>query len=151
LISGELTGQNVCVWFRFNNEIKLLSEYLTKKKIKHKILTGEIPPRERGEIIGDFGKTFKVILGQAKVVNVGLDFSVASVAINYSRCWDGLLNQQLDSRLDSVTRNDPSLHIDIVARNTVDEDLLEALKDKKVGSASVALSVHYNTRRRLGL
>ena len=63
LLQGELKGEQVIVWYRFNDELNSTFLYLTKHGIRSHIITGEVALPLRNEHIESFkNKTWKKIL-----------------------------------------------------------------------------------------
>jgi superfamily II DNA or RNA helicase len=141
LLCGELGGEPVVVWCAFNQEIDeidrrwscgLYSGKLPKLLRSWAYITGEVPLRERDRIIHMFNnKQLRVLLLQQKIAEFGLDLSAASASIYISRHAALSTNQQCADRIVHPRKRGTLLHVDVVAENSVDEDLLNALVVKQ--------------------
>ena len=127
-------GAQFIVWTIFKPTYKQLSELLAKRSISHEFLTGEQTAEARAKNIEDFqaGK-LKALIAHPKAGGVGVNLTAASWSIHY------LKNFSLTDDLQSEARNyrgGSEIHkritrIDIVAQDTIDEDINEALSQKK--------------------
>jgi SNF2 family DNA or RNA helicase len=147
LLEGELARKPVVVWFRYNTELIKVKRALRLKRIPVMSILGATPSNDRGRILAELGHTYRVLLMQAKVGQFGIDCSAASAAIHYSRYYDGIVNMQADRRLSHPSRADPPLIIDLVAEDTVDEDVIEQVRKKKQNMRSI-MYVHRGVRQR---
>lgn len=142
LLTGELKREQVVVWFRFNKEIDLVAEKLRDKGLPFGIIRGQTPVQDRNAIIQKFrdGK-LNYALVQIKCGKFGTDFSTASTAIYYSNSYS--LEERLQSadRILHPTRKEPLLYIDLVAKGTVDEEVVAALTEKNVDANSFSINM----------
>lgn len=132
LLEGELKGQKVVVWFRFNSELVYTSEVLERAKIKYFIINGDVKPEDRKIATTRFQSTRDscVMLAQVKCGKFGLNWSVASTAIYYSNAYDGEDRAQSEDRILDVGKKDPLLYIDLITKNTIDENVVDMLRQK---------------------
>lgn len=134
LLKGELKGQRVVLWFRFNEELHAVRNALLDAKLGPLMaVTGETDPAHRGQIEAAFGKgTFPILLMQEKIGQFGMNLSAASTAIYYSNWWDYEVRAQSEDRIEHMQKSEPLLYIDLVMRGTPDEEAVEALQEKKL-------------------
>jgi hypothetical protein len=125
----------VVILFRFNSELLAVEAALQRRKIVCTHIIGATPPAERRKRMHAFqaGKIWAILL-QIKVAKYGLTLSRSSTMFRFSLSdpWDDI-SQSMD-RIVDVGKTDPLAYIDVVAKDTVDEDRLNALGDKGVDS-----------------
>jgi SNF2 family DNA or RNA helicase len=73
-----------------------------------------------------------VLLMQIKVAKFGIDLSAADTMIRYSMTYSYEDVSQSEDRIVHPLKKSPLHYVDLVARNTVDEDLIEVIQDKKI-------------------
>lgn len=138
LLEGELADQKVVVWFRFNTEIHHVARALTKAKISHALITGKTHKRERELTThmfqSEISKTPRVLLVQVKCGKFGVNWSAASSAIYYSNGFSLEDRLQSEDRILHPTKKSPLLFIDLITKNTIDEDIVNVLRAKKFNS-----------------
>ena len=135
LLKEELKDEQVVVWFRFNSELHRAEEKMSKLGIFAESITGSVNKKDRPDIIRRFqsGK-FRVLAMQVKCGRFGLDCSAADTAIYYSNPYDGEDRAQTEDRIVHPKKKQPLLLIDLVSRNSIDEDVIRILKDKRQSS-----------------
>jgi hypothetical protein len=65
---------------------------------------------------------------------MGVDLSEAEVAIVLSNYFDFEIRAQMEDRIVHPKKARPALIVDIVAESSIDEDVLQALVDKRTDS-----------------
>ena len=132
LVSGELAGESIVVWARFVPEIHGLTAALEDRGIRAVSIYGDVSDAQRDARMESFrsGKV-PVIICQPKVSAKGLDFSIADTALVTSNYWDWETRFQMLRRLDHPEKTRPTLTIDVVAEDTVDEAVLDELDGKR--------------------
>lgn len=135
LLQGELKNDSVVVWFRFNQELRAVSKELEDRGITCPKLWGEMDESGRWDSIKKFkGGSVRVLLCQQKVGLYGIDLSSASTAIYYSNGFSSETRNQSEDRIEHPSKKEPLLIIDLVTRNSMDEDIVKALKRKEASS-----------------
>lgn len=129
LARGELSNQPLLVWCRYNDEVAKVANALKKFRRVYAI-TGDISSDERVSLAQKVKTGKHALVVQTKCLDRGVDLSHFDTAIYYSNYWSLDIRGQSEDRLISVSKTWPSLIIDIVAKDTVDEDALSALKQK---------------------
>lgn len=131
LLTGELSDQQVVVWFDYNQEATHANWYLREAEIDCVCLTGQDKVGERIETFQDFqaGK-HRVLLLQARIAQMGTDLSAADTAIYYSTPLSAEIRQQTEDRIIKPGKTGV-LILDLAIRDTVDQDGLDALRHKK--------------------
>lgn len=133
LLLTELKDQKVIVWFRFNTELKAAKQRLKKCHIKVAIIIGKTPNSVR-EIRRRklHGGKLRVLLLQIKCAKYGLDLSCCDTQIVYSPTYSYDDHRQSLDRIAHPTKKVPLLTINLVCKDTVDEDVLTALDTKGI-------------------
>lgn len=127
----ELAKEQVVVWFSRNSELFAAAVALRRAKIKCRTLTGSTKLIDRKRFLRDFkSQRFRVALCQIGVGKFGMDLSVASVAIRFSFTYEYEAHHQSADRTEHPKKKDPTLHISLVVKDTVDEDAVVALAEK---------------------
>lgn len=142
LLTTELSGEQVVVWFRFNAEIEHASRTLEKARITHASINGATDEATRAEFRKSFheGK-LRVLLLQQKVGMFGLDLSCASTAIYFSNGYSSENRRQSEDRIEHPLKREQLLLIDLVTEDTVDEDIAKILQRKE------KVSMYYLTQQ----
>lgn len=145
-----LHGEKVVIWFRFNEELKLVSRELQRSEINCYGITGETLPQKRTEYIDQLNRgCLQVLCIQIKCGRYGLNMAGADTAIFYSNTEGWKDRAQCEDRIVSVDKKTPLLILDLVARNTVDEDILDTLKMKGFTAKNFNSHVLERMRKRL--
>jgi len=132
----QLTGPKV-VWFRFNHEIEAAYHYLIHRhpRLRVAFVHGKIVDSKNVRVKHqtDFqdGK-LDVLLLQVKLGRYGWNLSRSSASIYFSNSYEFEDRSQSEDRVIHVTKKDPCYYIDLVTVGTTDEDVVEALFDKRI-------------------
>jgi SNF2 family DNA or RNA helicase len=95
------------------------------------VLTGDTPQTERGALIEDFqAKRFPVLIAQTQVGGAGLTLHAASTMIFSSLSFSYGDYEQAKARIHRIGQARPCTYYHVVARGTVDELVVEALRNK---------------------
>lgn len=132
----ELTNdEQFIVWTIFKPTYRDIAKQLIDSGItKFGTISGEQTASARQELIDEFqaGK-LRALIAHPRAGGVGINLTAASYSIHYSRGYSLVDDMQAEAR---NYRGGSEIHktitrIDIVSPNTIDEDILEALKKKK--------------------
>ena len=155
LLQGELKGEKVVIWCRYLNDIAALKNKINNLWLKDKlptqatILKGGMTTADVEYSLKKFRLTEKMesdcsilpanyMICQVNKASMGMDLSAANTQIFFSRSWSHLVNEQAKDRLIHPAKSETQqgiLTLDIIAENTVDEDLYHALLEKKANSS----------------
>lgn len=131
LMKGELKGESVVIWFRFNEELHHVVAALNRAKIPAIGVTGATSKDQRKPARNDFARgVYQVICIQVQLGRYGWNLSRADTVIYYSRPYDLESNEQSRDRVVHPMKTTPYVVIDLVTRNSIDEAVQQALKDK---------------------
>lgn len=123
----------IIVWSRFIYDLKKISEILKKEKIDHVTYHGEIKQQDREANINKFRSdpNCKVFLAQPASGGTGLNLAVADTVIYFSNDFNADTRWQSEDRAHRIGQKNNVTYIDLVSANTIDEEILDSLKNKK--------------------
>lgn len=122
LIGTELRGESILICAQYRDEIEEI-----KKAVQCEVIHGDIPIKERDEIVRRFQvKETKIILFQPMTMKFGKDLSKANTLIFYSTPV-GEAREQAEARLIDLDKNEPLLYIDLVISDTIEEDIVQGI------------------------
>lgn len=135
LIREDLQNEQVIIWFRFNSEGTRAVEKLSELGISVQFISGAVDKKNRPSIVKDFQRgKIQILAMQVKCGRFGLDCSAADTAIYYSNPYDGEDRAQTEDRIVHPKKKKPLLLIDLISRNSIDEDVIRILKGKRLSS-----------------
>lgn len=131
LLTGELKGEKVLIFCQFRWEEAEIVKALRKQQIPSDSINGDTP-LERRKILQDVFNNgeFSVLIMQVATGKFGLNLSAADTVIYYSNSLKPDDRVQSEERIVRVGKTNPLLYIDLITKNTVDEQVLKALKAK---------------------
>lgn len=133
LLTGEYAKEQVVVTFRYNLELAAVAQRLSGLGVKVCFITGATPVEERRRIQESFrAGRYRVLLAQVKVFKFGIDCSAADTMIRYSLPYSYEEISQSMDRIVHPAKKRPLHYIDLVCTDTVDEDVIEAIGDKRI-------------------
>lgn len=142
LLKGELAEERVLVFYRYNAQLYGTHVFLAKHGLNSRVITGGTPVDERDRIRHQFQKgNVRILLLQINCAKYGLDLSKASAAIYFSNSYSAEARYQSEDRIEHPSKKSPLLYIDLQSRQTIDEEIVKALREKKVSSAYFASKV----------
>jgi SNF2 family DNA or RNA helicase len=113
--------------------IAMISARLDKLNVPHGVISGEVAPIDRQRALDDMnaGRN-RALVFTGKAGGVGLNMSAADTLINVQRSWSLVDEKQKEDRNHRVGSeiHDSVRIIDIVTRNTVEEDQVQRLLEK---------------------
>lgn len=123
-------GKKLVIIARFLPEIKAICKLLEKRGLRYACITGEVKNRE--EQVEQFQKEPEVMafVGQIATAGMGITLTAASTMVFYSLDYSMSNFEQAKARIHRVGQRMPCTYLYLVARGTVDEKVLLALKDK---------------------
>jgi SNF2 family DNA or RNA helicase len=137
------------VWAVYRENYLDIRHVLDEMRIQYVELTGEVPHIKRAENIACFRENLlcRAVIGNPQAAGIGINLVEAEYSIFYSRGFSLESDMQAEAR---NHRGGSEIHqqvvrIDLVARGTIDEVVLLALKEKK--DVQAALLEHLNQAR----
>lgn len=133
LIEDGYVDQQLVIVGRFNNELRTIGRTLGERfNLNCDYLLGSTSVNDRRIIMDNFWqKRTSVILAQPKVLQFGINLSCASTMIFFSNSWEYETRAQSEDRLVAPGKTEPNQIIDLVTKDTIDEDIIRALAYKR--------------------
>ena len=121
-------GGKVVVFCRFRSEVARISSALPGALV----LTGDTPQAERGELVRSFQEDHgvRVLVAQIQVGGAGITLTAASTMVFCSASFNYSDFEQAKARIHRIGQAQPCTYYHVVARDTVDELIAEALARK---------------------
>ena len=123
-------GQKVVVIARFVPEIHDITKMLEAKGIRYAQISGEIKDRDDQVAAFQHDPDCRVFVGQIATAGLGITLTAASTMIFYSLDYSMANFDQCRARIHRVGQRNACTYYFLVARNTIDERVLQALRDK---------------------
>jgi len=116
---------------RFIPEIEEICRMLESKKIKYAKVCGEV--KDRATEVTEFqtDPECMVFVGQLQTVSMGLTLTAASTMVFYSLSYNYADYSQARARIHRIGQRNTCQYIHLVVKDTIDETVLHALKDKE--------------------
>lgn len=125
----EQTSDKVTIWSRFVADIKAIKQILGRDAVCY---YGEADGDERNSAIDSFQNgEAKYFIGQPRSGGIGLTLTAASTVIYYSNTYSLEDRLQSEDRAHRIGQKHNVTYIDLVARKTIDEVIVKALREKK--------------------
>lgn len=133
LLQGELAKEQVVVWFKYNAPLREVAKRLKKEVVLYDQIIGDDNRSRRENAINTFrdGKV-RVLLCQIKCGKTAIDLSNSSTAIYFSNSYSLEERLQSEDRILNPAKRDPLLYLDLLTKDTVEEDITNLLQNKKV-------------------
>lgn len=132
LLETELKKQQVVIWCRFTREIGVVAYALKQRRSAFGIIHGAIKHKDRDERMEMFQEgRYQYLVAQPACFRYGVDLSAATTVIYYSSPDSFEMRQQSEDRVIDVVNNDSVLIIDLVASDTIEEDVIDSLIQKE--------------------
>lgn len=149
LLLGELSGQQVLIWFEYKREGRAIETCLRDANIRVRRIIGAVPLRQRHVWQKRFARGgIQVLCLMRSCAKYGLDLSAASVDIEYTQTMSHDNWAQSRERMAHPDKREPLLHIAILAKNTIDTAIYRAVRRKNVTSNMVYVDVAADIARR---
>ncbi len=123
--------EKVVIFARFTAEICGIEKRLKKMGISYLVLDGATA--DKGAVVNEFQENndVKVIVCQTQVGGVGITLTSASIMIFYSHSFSLIDYLQAIGRIHRINQKHRCLYIDLITKNTVDEHIQSAIKQKR--------------------
>lgn len=122
--------KKVVVFARFVPEIDAIAKMLAKKGIGYALIKGDV--KDRAEQVEAFqtDPDTRVFLGQLQTTGMGLTLTAGSVCVYYSLDFSYANYQQSMARVRRIGQTKRGVYIHLVAKGTIDEKVMSALRQK---------------------
>ena len=133
-ILEEVQGKTI-IWANYQYDIKRILKTLHNITGVNSVATyyGETPDEERQEIIRRFqdpNSELKYLISNTQTGGYGITLTEASNVIYYSNNYDLEKRLQSEDRAHRIGQTNKVTYIDLVAKGTVDEKIVKALRNK---------------------
>ena len=136
-IIEDIDGQFI-VWAMFEEEINQIMAALADAGIKAASYYGDTSTADRELTIDGFQSgIIQAFVGHAAAAGIGLTLTAARTAIYYSCSFDNELRLQSEDRNHRIGTVTKVLYIDLVAEDTIDEDVVKSLSAKNAVAFTV--------------
>ena len=130
----ELQGKAI-IWATYTHDIKQIATTLRERFGPDSVATyyGETPQDERQEIVNAFQdptNPLRFFVGQPRTGGYGITLTAATTVIYYSNSYDLEIRLQSEDRAHRIGQTNKVTYIDLVSPGTIDEKILQALRDK---------------------
>lgn len=128
----DVEGQFI-VWAMFEQELLQIKKACDDAGLKSALYYGATKAEERERIIDEFQRgEIDVFIGHAAAAGIGITLTAAETAVYYSCSYDNELRKQSEDRCHRIGTKNNVLYIDLIAADTLDEDIQRSLKVKTV-------------------
>lgn len=132
----EAGDQKVIIWANFVHSIKLLKDGIGKEFGEEKVayISGEVPALRRQEIVEQFqdpASPLKYLVMQTRTGGYGLTLTAATLVIYHDNDWSLEVRLQSEDRAHRIGQKNSVTYIDLVAPDTVEEKITNALLQKQ--------------------
>lgn len=130
LDSAVAEGQKLVIIARFLPEIRAICKELDGRGLRYACITGEV--QDRAAQVAQFQNDpdVPVFVGQIATAGLGLTLTAASTMVFYSLDYSMSNYEQAKARIHRVGQRNPCTYIHLIAKGTVDEKVLTALRNK---------------------
>lgn len=130
LDSAVAEGQKLVIIARFLLEIRAICKELDGRGLRYACITGEV--QDRAAQVAQFQNDpdVPVFVGQIATAGLGLTLTAASTMVFYSLDYSMSNYEQAKARIHRVGQRNPCTYIHLIAKGTVDEKVLTALRNK---------------------
>jgi SNF2 family DNA or RNA helicase len=125
--------KKLVIFCRFIPEINAICKMLEDMHISYNAITGDVPSSTRQLINDNFQKKDdpKVIILQIRVGGLGITLTAADTMIFFSNEFSYADYEQARARIHRAGQKNKCTYIQIIAKNTIDEEIVSALQQKK--------------------
>lgn len=123
-------GKKLVIIARFLPEIRAICKLLEQRGLVYSCITGDV--KNRDEQVSQFQNDPAVtaFVGQIATAGLGITLTAASTMVFYSLDYSMSNFEQTKARIHRVGQRMPCTYLYLIARGTVDEKVLQALKNK---------------------
>ena len=133
-VVDEVQGKAI-IWASYTHDIQQIAAALRDRFGPESVATyyGATPQEERQEIVTRFqdkAGPLRFFVGQPRTGGYGITLTAANTVIYYSNSYDLEIRLQSEDRAHRIGQTSSVTYIDLVSPNTIDEKILQALRDK---------------------
>ena len=133
-ICDEIQGKAI-IWATWTQDIRSIAKALRDRFGVEAVATlhGETPDSDRQQIVETFQdrqSELRFIVGHPKTGGYGLTLTAANTVIYYSNSYDLELRLQSEDRAHRIGQENKVTYIDLISPKTIDEKIVDALRNK---------------------
>lgn len=137
----EDTSEQIVVFTTFKKAAEITDKYLKQAGIQSEFITGDFDIKERNKRIQLFKEgRYQVLVATPYISGEGLNLQNASVVVFLDRDYVPDLNKQAEGRVVRIGQQKTTTVVNIVAKNTIDETILENIEFKRLLQEKTVLS-----------
>lgn len=131
----EESDGKMIIWANYRHDIEAIKLALAKEYGMNAVGTyyGDTDDDERRRVLEEFQKPdseMRFFVGNPKTGGYGLTLTAASIVVYYSNSFDLEVRLQSEDRAHRIGQTKNVTYIDLICPRTVDEKIVQALKDK---------------------
>lgn len=125
-------GDSVLVFSQYVRLCRLLEARLAERGLPAELLSGEVGPKRRDEMVARFqAGEVPVLLVSLKAGGVGLNLTRATHVIHYDRWWNPAVEDQATDRAYRIGQDRPVQVHRLIAEGTLEERIATVLESKR--------------------
>jgi len=141
-VTEEIQGKAI-IWATYTHDLQEIAASLQNRFGQDSVALyyGATPQDERQEIVDRFqnpSDPLRFFVGQPKTGGYGITLTAANTVIYFSNSYDLEIRLQSEDRAHRIGQTNKVTYIDLVSPGTIDEKVLDALRNK-INIASVVL------------
>jgi SNF2 family DNA or RNA helicase len=133
LIEEIVPADAMIIWCKYLYTIELIEKMLDQMNLDYLTIKGDV--KDKSAVAKLFQNTTRVeipiLIGQIRSGGIGLNLHKASFEAFVENEWRLLDREQAVDRCHRIGQTRPVTVIDLVMRDTIDEQILEAIQDKQ--------------------
>ena len=130
LEEAQQEGKKLVVIARFVPEIHAICAMLEKSSVGYSLIVGGVTDRDEQVAKFQTDPDYQVFVGQIATAGLGITLTAASTLVFYSTDYSMSNHEQARARIHRVGQQKNCTYLYLVAKNTVDEKVLKALRSK---------------------
>lgn len=143
----DVRGQFI-VWARFKEELFAASALCSAMDIPYVRYDGSVSRKARDKAVDGFQSgEARAFIGQPQAGGVGLTLTAAETVVYVSNDFSMRTRNQSEDRAHRIGTKNPVVYIDIVAEDTIDERIAQALQDKTNLAAAILDQPRTNAKK----
>ena len=123
-------GEKVVVIARFVPEINAIGALMEKMGIRYAQISGGVTDRDEQVKAFQEDPECRVFVGQIATAGLGITLTAARIMVFYSLDYSMANYEQARARIHRVGQTQACTYVHLIARGTVDERVIQALRDK---------------------
>ncbi len=130
---NNLSNHKALVFSQFTTMLDIIAKTLRQKGIPFLMLTGQTPPKARGQMVDDFNAVdskYKVFLLSLKAGNAGLNLTSADYVFLFDPWWNTAVEQQAIDRTHRIGQTKNVFAYKMICKNTIEEKIIK-LQERK--------------------